>query len=499
MDNRKLWLAFDVGTTSTKAALVSPDGQVIHSAVREYPLYMAEGGVVEQHAEDWWNATVEACRELAVRNEFSQVEAIAVTGQMQDVILVDAAGKPVYSVILYSDTRARAEADDIIQCIGAERLRVLTGNDQDAASLLAKLLWLKRHQPDALSSARHLLMGAADFIAFKMTGLAVTDTTTASTTGLMDLDSRAPLDRSIFESIGIGDALPILPPIAAGGLQVGSLAANAASVLGLKAGTPVHHSPGDAGATTIGAGSGETGHVYAYLGTSGWIAFTSLNRASWEHGAWTLAHPKPQNYIQIAPLLTAGGNVEWIRDLFGTDDYDDLIDQASQQSVSGLLYLPYLNGERSPFRDPLARGAFVGLSQRTTKADLYRAVLEGVVYAYRHALQALLTSPLGALTMTGGGTRSQEWCQLFSDVLNLPVAVAADAENVGVRGAVLAARVASRELDNYHSPGYFPSKTLLQPNLQHRHYYDHQYTLFRDLYPALRSTFARSIDSNTSV
>lgn len=498
MNTRKLWLAFDIGTTGAKAALVAPNGQVIHSAVREYPSFTAEGGVVEQHAEDWWNATVDACHELASTDEFSQVDAIAVTGQMQDVILVDADGSPVHPVILYSDTRARTEADEVVQRFGAEQLRTLTGNDQDAGSLLAKLLWLKRYQPDTLASAHHLLIGAADYIVFRLAAVAVTDTTTASTTGLMDLDSRTPLDRSIFDAIGLGKLLPIMPTITAGGSQVGSLSANAASLLGLKTGTPVHHGPGDAGATTIGAGSGEAGRIYAYLGTSGWVAFTSLNRASWEHGAWTLAHPRPTAYIQIAPLLTAGGNLEWIRDLFGTDDYDDLIAQAAP-SPSGLLYLPYLNGERSPFRDPLARGAFVGLSQRTARADLYRAVLEGVIYAYRHALEALLASPASSLTLTGGGTRSLHWCQLFADILNLPIAVATDAENVGVRGSVLAARVASRELDNYHSPGYFPSKTLLQPNSQHRHYYDHQYTLFRDLYPALRSTFARSIDSNTSL
>src|SRR5690606_7293683 len=166
--------------------------------------------------------------------------------------------------------------------------------------------------------------------------------------------------------------------------------------------------------------SGESGWVYAYLGTSGWIAFTSAYRAMPDHGAFTLAHPQPTAYIQIAPLLTAGGNLEWARGVFGGGDYDTIIEQAGARPPSNLSYLPYLNGERSPFRDPLARGSFIGVDPRTSYNDFYRAVLEGVIYAYRHALDALLTSPPSALVLTGGGTRSEAWCQLFADILNLP-------------------------------------------------------------------------------
>jgi xylulokinase len=489
LDSRTLWLALDIGTTGAKAALIAPDGQVVRSAYRDYASHIGEGGVFEQNADDWWQAVVDVCRELAASDEYNRVDGVALTGQMQDVILVDEEGSPLHPVILYSDTRARAEADEILQRVGAERLRNLTGNDQDAGGLLAKLVWLKRHRPDTLSSARCLLLGAADFVALKMTGAAVTDTTTASTTGLMDIHTRAPLDRSIFDELGIGDAFPLLPPMSAGGARAGALTESAANILGLTPGMPVHHGPGDAGATTIGAGSGEPGRVYAYLGTSGWIAFTSPERAAWEHGAFTLAHPKADRYIQIAPLLTAGGNLEWVRDLFGADDYEHLVEQAARRPPANVLYLPYLNGERCPFRDPLARGAFVGMDGRTTKEDLYRAVLEGVVFAYRHALDSLLSA--SAITLTGGGARSHWWCQLFADILNLSVAVAADAENVGVRGAALAARVASGELDTYSPPGYFPSKVTLQPDERQRQHFDDQYALFRDLYPALRPTFAR--------
>ena len=490
---RKLWLAFDIGTTGLKAALVAPDGEIVRSAYRTYSTHAADDGIMEQNALDWWMAAVETCKELAKSDDFNRVEALALTGQMQDLILVNDQGNPVHPVILYSDSRARTEADGIVRRIGVERLRSLTGNDQDASSLLAKLLWLKLQQPKVLESARHLLLGAADFLAMKLTDVAITDTTTASTTGLMDMGTRVALDHAVLEEIGVGEAHRLLPKIAAGGAKAGSLTESAAKELGLKAGTPVHHGPGDAGATTLGAGSGEAGPVYGYLGTSGWIAFTSPGRALPDQGAITLAHPKQTYYIQVAPLLTAGRNLEWVRDLFGSDDYEKLIEKGLQAEPSHLIYLPYLNGERSPFRDPLARGAFVGLNSRTSKADLYRAVLEGVINGYRHALNALLVLPATTVMLTGGGTRSQAWCQLFADIANIPVAVAADAENVGVRGAVLAAQVSLGELESYNPPGYFPVKVTLQPNAKHREHYDQKYQLFRDTYPALKPIFGKMV------
>ncbi len=490
MTTDNLWLAFDIGTTATKAALLTNEGVIIRSVSKEYPLYAAEGGVVEQNAEDWWKTAIEACRELLQDRDADKIAHIAITGQMQDVILVDAAANSVYPVILYSDTRARAEADEINQKIGADRLRDLTGNEQDAGSLLAKLLWLMRHQPAVLASTHHLLLGAADFIALKMTGRAVTDSTTAATTGLMNLHERATLDHAVFQEIGITGVGALLPKISSGGTEIGKLSDVAAALLGIKASIPVHHGPGDAGAATLGAGSGEAGRVYAYLGTSGWIAFTSSERASAEQGAFTLAHPKNGAYIQIAPLLTAGGNLEWVRDLFGDDDYDTMIAKALQRPPSSLLYLPYLSGERSPFRDPMARGAFIGLNIRTHKEDCYRAVLEGVVFAYRQCMDTLLKTPVDTLVITGGGTRSQLWCQLFADITQIPVAIAADAENVGVRGAVLAARVASGDLTTYAVEGYFPVKMTLQPDPQYASHFDRQYLRFQALYPALRSTFA---------
>lgn len=486
-----VWLAFDIGTTGTKAALVRPDGQIIHSAWQGYGTHTGAEGMVEQNASGWLTAVIQTSRELSAQPAFAQVDGIALTGQMQDVILVDSAGEAVRPVMLYSDTRARAEAEDITRRVGLKTLLRWTGNEQDAGGLLAKLLWLARREPESLAAAEHLLFGAADFIGRWMTGLAASDTTTASTTGLMDIRNRALLKPEALDQVGIGECARLLPTLLMGGTQLGTLTAAAADRLGLKAGIPVHLGPGDAGANTIGAGSGEPGKVSGYLGTSGWIGFTAGVSAAPDSGALTLTHPNSSYFIQIAPLLTAGGNLEWVRDLFQSGDYDGIIDRAMSRPPAELLYLPYLNGERSPFRDPLARGAFIGLTPRANADDLYRAVLEGVVFAYRHALSALAGANVQSLTLNGGGTRSRAWCQLFADITGVTVSVAADAENGGLRGAVVAARVAAGELDSYAPDHYFPIAQTLQPQANLRPLYDRQYRLFLDAYPALRSVFAR--------
>jgi xylulokinase len=488
IDMANHWLAFDIGTTGAKAALVDSMGHVLRSVVREYPTHTATGGVMEQDAGDWWAAVCDASRALDARNN---VDAIALTGQMQDVILVNAVGDPVRRVILYSDTRAHAEAERVTEKLGADRIRELTGNHQDAGSLLAKLSWLQAHEPDSVEASARLLLGAADFVALKMTGMTTTDTTTASTTGLMNLTTRAALDETVLAELGIGDSTRLLPSITPGGQRIGELTDRAAKALGLPPGIPVHHGPGDAGAATIGAGSGEIGTAYAYLGTSGWIAFTAAERARPGQGVITLAHPAPGRYIQVAPLLTAGGNLEWVRDLFGGDNYDDLISNALGCAPSRLLYLPYLNGERSPFSDPHARGAFVGLQANMSRSDLCRAVLEGVAYAYRHALDALAPKSTTTLTFTGGGTRSRLWCQLFSDIIRLPIAIQADAENVGVRGAILAAQVASAERTIFAAQEFSPIEVILQPDPKNVQHFDQQYRVFRDSYPALKAIFER--------
>jgi xylulokinase len=494
VNSESFWLVIDIGTSAAKAALMTTSGEISRSLSRTYRTDVYAGGVIEQQAEDWWNAVLDAIKSLDAQKV--SLQGVVLTGQMQNIILTHADGQPLRPVILYSDTRAQTEAAEIQQRITQKRLRTLTGNDQGADSLLAKALWLQRHEPSTLHNAHKLLIGAADYIALKLTGVSAADTTTASTTGLVRLHQRAWLDDQFFADAGLANLPRLLPKLVLGGTRVGNITASAASTSGLREGLPIYLAPGDAGAATLGVGSGESGQAYGYLGTSGWIAFSDQAVGSPEQGVLTLLHPRDGWYIPVAPLLTAGGNLEWmVRQMVGQHtveiDYGNLIEQAIQRQITPLIYLPYLNGERAPFSDPLARAAFIGINANTETLDLLRAALEGICFAYQHALDALLAQYPTTLILAGGGTRTPALSQLFADILGLNVAIVSDSEHVGLRGALLSMLVANGYFENYRPTGFFPSPVAIQPNMQHHEHYAQKYQIFRAAYPALKPIFTQ--------
>ncbi len=482
-----MWLILDIGTTGTKAALFDEALVQVESAYRDYPTQHPGPNRVVQSPLDWWAAAQGAIGDLTRR---ADVTAIALTGQMQELILLSATGEPVRPAILYSDTRATAQAEAFVTATDIDALRRQTGNKQAEGpdGLPAKLMWLAEHEPESFSVTEHVLFGAADYIAFKLTGARVSDTTTTSTTGLMNWQARTVLDLDPVQPLAAN-----MPKIVFGGTVAGTLLSEVADTLGLPAGVSVHIGPGDAGAASIGSGSGEPGVAYGYLGTSGWVAFTSTEKAAFDSGVITIAHPNPAYAIQIAPLLTAGGNLEWVRDLFGYDDYDALVDEAitAHPEPVNLLFLPYLNGERSPFVDPSARGAFLGLSASSTQAEMTRAVLTGVAFGYRHALDELMPEPPESLVVAGMGAQSGPWMQIFADVLGITVRVAADAENAGLRGAIVAAQVANGNRKDYAL--LIEAATTYTPNPNHRAHYDRLFAAFKAAYIALRPIFPRVI------
>ncbi|MBW4436784.1 MAG: hypothetical protein KME04_06595 [Pleurocapsa minor GSE-CHR-MK-17-07R] len=494
-----LWLAFDVGTTGLKAGLVRQleDGTLTLEAheMRPYATHTGAAGVVEQDARDWWRAAVEACLTL-YRNSGEQPDAIALTGQMQDTILLDSAGEPVRPVILYSDSRAVNESETLSAALDMAALGESVGSEQGPGGLLPKLMWLTANEPESAARTAHLLLGAADVLALRMTGAACSDSTTASTTGLMHLAAGDWQPESVFAAAGLSDWRAKLPKLVRGGSQVGTLGEDAAEALGIQAGIPVYLGAGDAGSTTIGAGCGEPGHAYLYVGTSGWAAMSVPveARPPLASGVFALAHPDASRLFVIAPLLTAGGNLAWIRGVTGSTGvpYEDVIAAAVEREPTRLLYLPYLTGERSPFTDPAAAGAFIGVRAQHTPADLTRAVLEGVAMAYRHILSSVLaTLPANGLLMTGGGARSAAWGQIFADVLGIPVRRAAALEHTGLLGAVATAQAQQGDNGAYARLAAVEDAAYIEtPREAWRAHYDAQFALYAQAYPALKAIFA---------
>lgn len=484
----------DIGTTAAKAALITPEGHILRRGQVTYPLYTGPHGEMEQKPEDWWNATCQALH--ACEPQQFHVLALIFSGQMQDLIAIGQ-NRALRPAILYSDQRASIEFDLVLQTVGVERWHRLTGNLQDASSLPAKMLWLKRREPDVYRDTEVILLGAHDYITWRACGARVTDLTTASTTGLLNLRTNRFLTELLKE---LGLRTDWLPELSLAEEVVGRLSPEAAEAMGLPAGIPVFHGAGDAATTTVGVGAGEPGRSYLYLGTSGWLAASEDGRmADPLTGIFTLRHPNSAWTILIGPMMTAGGNLEWMRrQQMKEIPYDTLSDLAASSAPGshGVIYLPYLAGERCPFRDSHVRAAFIGLSTYTSWADMVRAVLEGVAFGFRSIAEAIWpeykATPIQELFIAGGGSRSSLWCQIISDVLNCTVHRTAAPEDVAARGAFILAGKGLGWYESYvPSPEMFPIEATFAPRLDVVATYARYYAIFRDLYPVLRDVFSR--------
>ena len=473
-------IAIDIGTSSTKATVVRADGAILATTSADYSLHV-EGNRVEQNPQDWQRATMTVLQTLLGQSAAYKPQVVILSGQMQDVVLLNKQGEPLRPAILYSDTRATEEAAIVHAQIGETRLRETTGNLQDASSLLAKLLWIKRHEPAVYANAAQLFIGAHSVVYHHFSGAHVADFTTASTTGLLDLRQNA-WATDLLDALELrSDWLPEL-------VTSTDLLAMQGAALSL----PLIHGAGDLLTTTLGAG--HAGALYGYLGSSGWLAATHHQPVDPETGIFNIRHAELDKFVLVGPMITAAGNVDWLREQFA--ELDELNAQAAQSPAGsgGLIYLPYLQGERSPFRDPQARGAWIGLGRNTTKGDLYRAVMEGVAFAMRDISEVMPRQPDQAqsLTLTGGGANSALWMQIFADVFGCPVQVLADPSNVGARGAAM---LAGRQL-GWQTAGHFniPIAQTFTPNAAHAEIYQRRYPVFKSAYPALKYTYQLSSD-----
>ncbi|MEV0945309.1 FGGY-family carbohydrate kinase [Rhodococcus sp. NPDC049939] len=493
-------IALDIGTTGTKAALVEQNGRLLVSGYAGYETYAHSGDRIEQEPSAWWQATRDALAQLRQVADLRahDLVGIALSGQMQDLILVGT-GDAIGRAILYSDTRAKREAQEIDSQIDGEELLHLTGNTQDASSVLAKWRWLQMHEPDRLTATRTILLGAHSYVSWRLCGVASCDYTTASTTGLLNLNENE-WATQLLERLGL-DAQK-LPRLAPAHEQIGTLTTTVARELVLPAGLPVFAGAGDLAAATVGVGAGEPNRSYCYLGTSGWIASTSPDTVQFSasdagNGIFTLRHPDRQRLIRVAPMLTAGGNLEWVRGKIAEGmDYAQLNATAEQSPIgsNGTIYLPYLNGERSPFHDPNARACYIGISNQTDRADLIRAVMEGVCFGYRSLFEALGTTA-ETLYVVGGGAKSTIWMQILADVLARELQVVSQPENAAAHGAAI---IAGRELgwyETYAPPGLFHVTRSYEPRESACATYEAQYGVFAAVYPQLKSTFTNLLNT----
>jgi len=488
-----LVLGIDSSTTATKAVLVRGDGAVAGVGVGEYEFDTPRPGWSEQSPHLWWAATQHAiAAALADAGEDgSAVQAVGLTGQMHGSVLLDSAGKVVRPALLWNDQRTGAECDEIRNRVGAARLIELTGNDALTGFTAPKLLWVRAHEPEAWARVAHVML-PKDYVRYRLTGAVATDVADASGTLLLDV-ARRRWSSEVLADLDLDSAL--LPELFEGPSVTGAVSNEAAGLTGLTPGTPVIAGGGDQSANAVGVGAVTEGVGALSLGTSGVVFVPTARPVVEPQGrVHAFCHAVPGTWHVMGVMLSAAGSLRWYRDTLAPDvDFGALVAEAGSVApgADGLRFLPYLTGERTPHPDPAARGAFVGLTVRHTRAHLTRAVLEGVAFGLRDGLGLMRDAGVampGEFRASGGGTKSPLWRQIVSDVLDVPIVTVGTAEGAAFGAAVLAA-VGAGWFGGVDDAEAALVRTGERTDPTHADAYAGAYASYRCLYPALKPTF----------
>lgn len=488
-------IGIDASTTATKALLMDETGQIVAVAATEYDYQTPYPLWSEQDPDLWWNGAVQSIRQVMAQSgvEPSAVAAIGLTGQMHGLVLLDEAGQALRPAILWNDQRTQAQCDDIRARLGKDELVRITGNDALPGFTAPKIRWVMENEPEIAARVAHILL-PKDYVRFRLTGDQATDRAGAAGTLLVDLKSRE-------WSPAVLDALEIphhwLPKTHEGTQITGGLSAQAAALTGLAEGTPVVGGGGDQSAGAVGVGAVESGVVSLALGTSG-VVFATADSPVYQPSGLIHAFPHalPGKWCLMGVVLSAAGSLRWYRDTLAPGTaYDDLLAPAGDvpPGSDGLLFLPYLTGERTPYPDPLARGGFIGLTVRHTQPHLTRSVLEGVAFGLRDCFELMKDAGLAEVTqvrVSGGGARSPLWRQILADVLGTELVTVNTTEGAAYGAAILAGVGAAIWPDGVSACGQTVHVTgSAQPIPANVARYNDLYTHYRGLYPALRSTF----------
>lgn len=495
MSNQKLFLGIDVSTTGSKALLIDGKGQVVSSATTPHPISTPQALWSEQDPLDWWNSSSLSIRKaLAEANaKGNQVGAVGLTGQMHGLVLLDAQNCILRPAILWNDQRTAAECEEITEKLGFERLLRLTGNKALTGFTAPKILWVRNHEPQVYAKIAHILL-PKDYVRFRLSGDYAVDKADGSGMILFDLKTRD-FSKEVLDVLEI--PAQWMPKAYEGPQVTGHVTAEAAGETGLASGTPIVAGGGDQAAQAVGVGAITPGIVALTLGTSGVVFATTPGPFVEPEGRLhAFCHSVPGAWHFMGVMLSAAGSLQWYRDtLIEGQTFDDLLApaQAIPAGSEGLFFLPYLSGERTPYPDPLARAAFVGLTVRHTRDHMSRAVLEGVAYGLRDSMELIRQAGLGAIEqvrVSGGGAKSPLWRQILADVMNVELVRVNTTEGAAF-GAALLAGVGDGHWKSIQEGCATAIHTVdaTQPQPAAVKKYARLYPLYKGLYPALKPTF----------
>jgi xylulokinase len=493
----KYLLAHDLGTSGNKATLYTTDGKLIASKIYSYETKYFNVNWAEQNPDDWWRAVCNSTRQLIQGIDLGQIACVSFSAQMMGCLCVDRQGKPLRNSIIYSDQRAVKETENILEHMGAMEFYKIVGHRASPSYSLEKLMWIKNNEPIIYKNT-YKMLNAKDYIVFKLTQNMFTDYTDASGTNAFDLNTYK-WSEKIIDIAGIDKDK--LPQAHESTYVAGEITKEAAEETGLKEGTPVVIGAGDGMCASVGAGCIKPGIAYNYIGSSSWIGITSEKPVyDVKMRTMTWAHAVPGYVNPIGTMQTAGTSYNWLKNEICKIETNEAMDKGispyalidneiekSPPGARGILFLPYLLGERTPHWNPNAKGAFIGITAGHKREDLLRSVMEGVTYNLNTILNIFRNYvPIDSMIVIGGGAKGKIWRQMMADIFNLKILKPNYLEEATSIGAAVIGGIGVGEFKNFDAINKFIRiESEHDPNPAKREIYQKTYQIFLHSYDAL--------------
>ncbi|WP_123053298.1 xylulokinase [Clostridium sp. JN-1] len=497
-------LGIDVGTSGTKTALFNEMGKTISSVTVGYKIIQPQVGWAEQNPEDWWQATKNGIINVINKSKVNSkdIKSIGLTGQMHGLVLLNSKGEVLRNAIIWCDQRTDNECKELTNQFELKKLICITGNPAMTGFTLSKLMWIKKNEPDVYRKSDKLLL-PKDYIRYKLTGVFATEVSDASGTQMLDINSRK-WSNELLDELDISN--DILPPVYESTYVTGTLKSNVAKEIGLNIDTSVVGGAGDQAAAAIGNGIYKEGIISTSIGTSG-VVFAATNKPVLDKlgRVHTLCHAVPGMWNVMGVTQSAGLSLKWFKENFCSDVvdkatktsknvYDLLSDMASHSKpgANGIIYLPYLMGERSPHLNPKAKGMFFGFTHANTKDDFIRSILEGVSFSLKNCLDIMLNMNINLeeIRVCGGGAESIVWKQILSDIFEYPLFTLRTTEGPALGAAILAS-VGAGIYESIEDACnlILHCQNKITPNPLNYSAYSKAYAKYNHMYPAVKEFF----------
>jgi xylulokinase len=488
------YLGIDIGTGGSRALLVDEKGHVTHAFTAPHEdMRMEKPLWAEQRPENWWDAAQLAIHGVLKEAGNPEVRAVGLSGQMHGLTLLDQDNKVIRPALIWCDQRSQPQVDWINEHAGAKFVLEQTANPVLTGFTLPKLLWVRDHEPANFARVRKVLL-PKDYVRFELTGEYASEVSDASGTALFDVVNRR-WAFDLADKVGVGREL--LPQVFESSAITGRVHARAAAATGLKEGTPVVGGGGDQAASAVGNGIVEQGIVSCTIGTSG-VVFGHLEKPAYDAAGrvHTFCHAVEKKWHTMGVTQGAGLSLQWFRNQFASaQSYDDLTREASTATAEGLFWLPYLMGERTPHLDAMARGGWIGVTAKHTRADMIRALIEGVSFSQKDCLDIVagLGCEISSVRVSGGGAKSAFWRQMLADVFNKRV-VSLETQEGSAHGAALLAMVGAGAFASVPEAckAVIREVESVEPRAEQAEQYARKHEIYQSLYPALKG-FYRSV------